>query len=301
MEAISYLLQLSIFTKFHHLEFVYFKTHCLYFKSFQNLFTHLSNNYAFSSNKTKNRKIEKVSEQKKRKTQHWADPRPAQPSTSPTPSQLPLSLWHLGPHVRFVPNLPSDSPARTCPRPHSPSHPPVPQRPRKSLPLKALTPPSLSPIFPFKIAARLHEFQRWSSEHPTASDEVSGGIRRPCFPSLLLELSHALARLPDIICRASVHQVTIPDVNGTRLRPDGSPAMISGKARTPPRCPSCHQPRRDAPRIVRYLLVDLDHRSFTVDHTPNRAHVVDDLTLAPVSSFSPSSLLSIRSRSHSRD
>jgi hypothetical protein len=63
MEAISYLLQLSIFTKFHHLEFVYFKTHCLYFKSFQNLFTHLLNNYAFSSNKTENRK--KVSKKKK--------------------------------------------------------------------------------------------------------------------------------------------------------------------------------------------------------------------------------------------
>jgi hypothetical protein len=31
------------------------------------LFTHLSNNYAFSSNKTENKKIEKGSEQKKKK------------------------------------------------------------------------------------------------------------------------------------------------------------------------------------------------------------------------------------------
>jgi hypothetical protein len=90
-----------------------------------------------------------------------------------------------------------------------------------------------------------------------------------------------------------MHQVTIPDANRMRLRPDGSPAMISGQARTPYRCPSHHQPRHDAPRIIRYLLVDLGHRSFAVDHTPNRAHVTDDLTLAPVSSFSPSSLLSI--------
>jgi hypothetical protein len=62
------------------------------FKSFQNLFFHLSNNYAFSSNKTENRKIEKQSRTKKRESQQLGPARGSSPGgKSPAALSLPLA------------------------------------------------------------------------------------------------------------------------------------------------------------------------------------------------------------------
>jgi hypothetical protein len=137
-----------------------------------------------------------------------------------------------------------------------------------SFPLYSPTPPLPFPLFlcariaamPENFIAKVCRQQRRPSSNSMCRGTTEAPLLHHCSP---LSQVHPLTPLA---CLYSQQIEAGSSIRSAR-RPDGSPATISGQARTSPHCPSHHQPRRDLPQLIHAVAFAGALQNVAVVHT----------------------------------